>query len=86
MQKVFIGLSLLHDPAVLLLDELTSGHDSTSAFNVMQIFVKTFTGKTIYLELESSDTIATVKVRIHDNEGIHPNQQISLGAGLLLDG
>ncbi|XP_022738017.1 LOW QUALITY PROTEIN: ABC transporter G family member 8-like [Durio zibethinus] len=36
-RRVSIGLSLLHDPSVLLLDEPTSGLDSTSAFNVMQI-------------------------------------------------
>ncbi|KAK4280279.1 hypothetical protein QN277_011921 [Acacia crassicarpa] len=36
-RRVSIGLSLLHDPGVLLLDEPTSGLDSTGAFNVMQI-------------------------------------------------
>jgi ubiquitin len=32
----------------------------------MQIFVKTLTGKTITLEVESSDTIANVKAKIQD--------------------
>jgi len=30
---------------------------------MMQVFVKTVTGKTVILEVESSDTIATVKTR-----------------------
>ncbi|XP_076923097.1 ABC transporter G family member 4-like [Bidens hawaiensis] len=35
-RRVSIGLSLLHDPGVLILDEPTSGLDSTSAYNIMQ--------------------------------------------------
>ncbi|KMT06763.1 hypothetical protein BVRB_7g159230 [Beta vulgaris subsp. vulgaris] len=34
----------------------------------MQIFVKTLTGKTITLEVESSDSINNVKAKIHDKE------------------
>ena len=35
----------------------------------MQIFVKTLTGKTITLEVESSDNIESVKRKIQDKEG-----------------
>ena len=44
--------------------EVYQGRQNSTSAGTMQIFVKTLTGKTITLEVESSDTIDNVKAKI----------------------
>ncbi|KAI8826343.1 polyubiquitin 1 [Chytriomyces cf. hyalinus JEL632] len=52
----------------------------------MQIFVKTLTGKTITLEVESSDTIENVKAKIQDKEDYNIQKESTLHLVLRLRG
>jgi hypothetical protein len=51
----------------------------------LQVFVKTFAGKTITVEVEPDESIESLKNKVQSKEGVPPNQQRLLFGGKQLD-
>lgn len=61
---------------------MTSANNNNSQFSV---FCKTLTGKTITLDVNSNDTIAVVKQKISEKEGVSATEQRLIFSGKQLE-
>ena len=52
--------------------------------NIMQLFVKTLTGKTITLDVEEDESLDSVKYKIQEKEGVPVESQNLCFAGRML--
>ena len=85
MRLIFAGKEVTEDSRTLADYNITQESTLNLVLRLrggsMQIFVKTLTGRTITLDVDSADSIEDVKQQIQDRQGIPTDQQRLVHAG-----
>ena len=69
-----LSISLFFDSEFEKLRDASNIINQRDSKSTMTLFIKTLTGETIDLKVETSEAIADLKVRIWDKIGVHPSQ------------